>query len=86
MLRYISIIDILIVGLMVYAWFFPRKVLSGKDIKGTRLSEEKIALWLPRVRPILLGLLALLIVSRIAMYHFFPRFADLNSSTWGLAP
>ena len=84
MLRYISIIDILIIGSLIFAWIKPRKILSLKDRKGEQLSEEKIALWLPRVRPIVIGLFVFLVVGRIAMYYFFPRFADLNASFWGL--
>ena len=86
MLRYISIIDIPIVAYLGYAWIFPLKVLSRKDRKGEKMSGEKIALWLPRVRPIILGLLIFLIVGRAAMYHFYPQMADMNARTWGITP
>ncbi len=82
MLRYLSIIDLFILGGLLYAWFHPRKILSLSDRKGQRLPEEKIVQWLPRVRPIIIGLFIFLITGRAVMYYFFPQFADLNAGFW----
>ena len=84
MLRYISIIDIFVIGGLIFAWVAPSRILSFKDRKGGKLSEEQIAQWLPRVRLIVIGLFVFLVIGRIAMYYFCPRFADMNSVFWGL--
>jgi hypothetical protein len=86
MLRYISIIDIIVLGGLIFAWAAPLKVLNLKGRKGERLSEEKMAQWLPRVRPIVIGLFFFLIIGRLAMYHFSPSFIKMNESFWGLEP